>query len=72
MFLHRARETMMALGVGDEIIEIAIRRVHGRCERAASRIRDGTGRKSGIVIGVVRRLELHVGVVQRALVSASQ
>src|SRR5664280_1518271 len=60
MFFHGARETMVAIVIADEVEEIALRRMHGGLQRSDSRIGDGAGRQPGILIGVVRRIELQV------------
>ena len=72
VFFDGVGEAVMALGVGDEIIVVALRRVHGGFEGAASGIADGAGRESRIVIGVVGRVELHVGVMKCALIGSGQ
>jgi len=46
-------EAVVALGVGDEIIVIALGGVHGGFESAFSRIADGGRGWDGVVRGVV-------------------
>src|ERR1700691_526043 len=66
VLFHRAGEAMVAGGVSDEIVVIRLCRMHGRFERALAGIGDGPGRKSGVRVSVVRRVEAHVVVMQRA------
>lgn len=72
MFFYGPGEAVMALRVGHEIVEIGLSGVHCGFEGTAPGIGDGPGRKSGVAIGIVRRFELHIGVMQGALVRARQ
>src|SRR5579864_2777694 len=67
-----AGEAVIALGVGYEIVEVALSWVHGGFESAASGIADGARGQSSVPVGVIGRAELHIGVMERALVSAGQ
>jgi hypothetical protein len=44
VFFHGAGEAVMALSVGDKIVEVALGGVHRRLEGAASGIADRAGR----------------------------
>src|SRR5215469_11466529 len=58
----------MALGIGYKIEVIRVRWMKRGFERTASRIGDRTGRKAGVTVGIVRRLEDHICMMQSATV----
>src|SRR5271169_1462087 len=72
VFFDGAGEAVMARGVGDEVVVLALRGMHGRFESALAGIADGAGRESRVFVGVVGGVELHVRMVQLALISASE
>src|ERR1700722_11591657 len=53
VFFDGVGEAVVAFGVGDEIVVVGLRGLHGGLERAAAGVGDGAGRKSGIAVGVV-------------------
>src|SRR5579872_3643946 len=67
-----AGEAVMALGIGDEIVVVGLRWVHGSFEGAASGIGDRAGGQASVAIGVIGRSEAHIGMMQRTLVSSGQ
>src|SRR5580658_1316161 len=72
VFFDGVGEAVVALGVGNEIIVVGLRGLHGGLERTAAGVADGAGRQAGIAVGVVGRRELHVGVVQGSTVGSGQ
>ena len=72
VLFHGSRETVMALGIGYEVVVVGLGGAHGSFKGAASRIADGPGREPGVAVGIVGRRESHVGVVERSLVRSGQ
>ena len=70
VFFQTAGEAVMALGVGDEIVIVALRRVQSGFEGTASGIANRSRREAGVAVGVIGRAELHVGMMQGALISS--
>src|ERR1700730_7448495 len=57
-------KTVMSCGIGHEIIVVTGSGMHGGFEGTLSWITDGPRRKTDVFIGVIGRVEPHVGVVQ--------
>ena len=72
VFFHGAGEAVVAGRVGYEIVVVTFRGMHRGFQSASAGIADGAGRKSRISVCIVGRLELHVVVMQRALIRAGQ
>src|SRR5271168_4953680 len=64
VFFHRPGKTVVTCGIGYEIVEVALRGMHGGLESALTGVADGARRKSRMSVGVVSRVESHVVVVQ--------
>src|ERR1700691_5863199 len=66
VFFDGAGEAVVAGGIGDEVVIVALGGVHGRFQSAFAGIGDGAGGKSDVSVGVVGRIESHVVVVKCA------
>src|SRR5258708_7483366 len=64
VFVETTGKTMVAITVADKVEIVRLRRMQGCFERAAAGVPDRPGRKSGMGVGVVSGLELHVGMLQ--------
>src|SRR5208337_2407970 len=72
VFFEGAGEAVVTFGVGDEVIIVGLGGMHGGFEGAFAGVADGAGGQSGVDVSVVRRVEMHVVVMQRAGVGSGE
>ena len=70
VLLERARELVRAVVAADEVQIVGVGRMDRRLERRAAGRRDRSGRQARIAIGVVRRVERQIVLVEVAVVAA--
>jgi hypothetical protein len=72
VFFQGVGKTVVTVAIGDKVKIVSYGGMHGGFERSLSGIRDRPRRKSGMSVRVVRRLVLHVRVVQCPGISSLQ
>src|SRR6266550_4501996 len=72
VLFQAVREAMMPVAVAHEIVIISACWMHRSLQRTSTRVANGARRKTGMSVGIVGRVETHVGVMESASIDAFQ